>query len=134
SPGKRPAHTLSPTLWTHNGALSLILGTRGGHQQPQILAQMAAHLLYLGLSPAEAQDIPRWTTAEFGRETVSSVTVESDMPARIVEGLRELGHSVEFSTGRVGGWGPVAAIRVTKSGLRTGAADRRVATASAGVR
>lgn len=133
-PGRRPAHTLAPTLWTQDGALSLILGTRGGHHQPQILAQMAAHLLYVGLSPAEAQDLPRWTTDEFGPGTFSSVAVESDMPASIVEGLREMGHGVEVAESSVGGWGPVSAIRVTGSGLRSGAADRRVTTASAGVR
>ena len=133
-PGRRPAHTLSPTLWTQDGALSLILGTRGGHQQPQILAQMAAHLLYLGLSPAEAQDLPRWTTDEFGPRTFSSVSVESDMPPAIIERLRQMGHAVAVAEGSVGGWGPVSTIRVMGSGLRSGAADRRVATASAGVR
>ena len=134
SPGRRPAHTLSPTLWTRNGVLSLLLGTRGGHQQPQILAQMAANLLHVGLSPGDAQDLPRWTTDQFGPQTVSSVAVESNMSGRIVETLGELGHHVEVATGRVGGWGPVAAIRVAETGLRTGAADRRVASASAGVR
>ncbi len=133
-PGRRPAHTLAPTLWTQAGDLSLILGTRGGHQQPQILAQMAAHLLYLGRSPAEAQDQPRWTTDAFGPRTSSSLAVESDMPAPIIERLRQMGHSVEVTDGSVGGWGPVSAIRVTRSGLRSGAADPRVATASAGVR
>ncbi len=133
-PGRRPAHTLAPTLWTQDGALSLILGTRGGHHQPQILAQMAAHLLYLGLSPAEAQDLSRWTTDEYGPGTSSSVAVESDMPGAIIEGLREMGHHVEVAESSVGGWGPVSAIRVTGSGLRSGAADQRVTTASAAVR
>lgn len=133
-PGRRPAHTLAPTLWTHSGNLSLTLGTRGGHQQPQILAQMAAHLLYVELSPAEAQDLPRWTTREFGAGTISSLAVESNMPATTIEALRDIGHVIELAEGSVGGWGPVSAIRVTRSGLRSGAADQRVATASAAVR
>ena len=40
--GKRPLHTLSPTLWTDGTSLDLLLGTRGGDQQPQFLAQFAA--------------------------------------------------------------------------------------------
>ncbi len=43
-PGRRPLHTLSPTIWTEGNRLALVLGTRGGHQQPQLLAQMGAHL------------------------------------------------------------------------------------------
>ena len=38
--GKKPLHTLSPTLWTKENKLELILGTRGGRYQPQLLAQM----------------------------------------------------------------------------------------------
>ena len=44
-PGKRPLHTLAPTLWTRGDESALILGTRGGDQQPQYLAQMVAAML-----------------------------------------------------------------------------------------
>lgn len=37
-PGRRPLHTLSPTIWTEGNRLALVLGTRGGHQQPQLLS------------------------------------------------------------------------------------------------
>ncbi len=60
APGKRPLHTLSPTLWTKDGRLELLLGTRGGSYQPQILVQIAANLLYAGLAPRETQARPRW--------------------------------------------------------------------------
>ena len=64
APGKRPRHTLSPTLWTRDGRLSLLLGTRGGYQQPQYLLQMAALLFVAGLGPAAAQAQPRWHMEE----------------------------------------------------------------------
>src|SRR5690606_6496603 len=37
APGKRPLHTLSPSLWTRNGSLAGVVGTRGGHIQPQLM-------------------------------------------------------------------------------------------------
>ena len=58
-PGNRPLHTLAPTLWTRDDRLALILGTRGGHQQPQLLAQVAAFLLHGGDTPPQAQLRPR---------------------------------------------------------------------------
>lgn len=133
-PGRRPAHTLAPSLWTRNGDLALILGTRGGDQQPQLLAQVAAHIFHARLSPAEAQKVPRWTTSEFGPGTTSTLLTESRLPSSIIESLRSRGHLVEVASAWEGGWGPVGAITVDDAGLRTGAADPRVATASAGVR
>ena len=34
-PGRRPLHTLSPTVWTNGTALDLLLGTRGGAPRSQ---------------------------------------------------------------------------------------------------
>lgn len=134
TPRRRPAHTLAPTLWTDNSGLSLILGTRGGHQQPQLLTQMAAHLLHAGMSPADAQREPRWTTRSFGPGSPSVLSIESRMPPATLDALRSRGHEVETAEPFMGGWGPVSAIRIHPSGLRIGAGDPRVATASAGVR
>jgi gamma-glutamyltranspeptidase/glutathione hydrolase len=44
APGKRPAHTLSPTLVEEDGRLRVVLGTMGGLIQPQALAQILMHL------------------------------------------------------------------------------------------
>ena len=38
-PNKKPLHTLSPTIWSKDGSLDFITGTRGGRYQPQLLAQ-----------------------------------------------------------------------------------------------
>ncbi len=133
-PGRRPAHTLAPSLWTHSDGLSLILGTRGGNQQPQILTQMAAHLLHAGLSPSAAQQEPRWTTKSLAPGSPSTLNVESRMLPAVVEELRTRGHHIEVGAPLEAGWGPVSAIRVNASGLRVGAGDPRVRTASAAVR
>ncbi len=129
-PGKRPLHTLSPTLWTANGRLDLLLGTRGGHHQPQLLAQLAAHRLHAGLDLADAQAFPRWTIPGFA-DPVSHIVVETRMTPHIRESLAARGHEIEERADWVPGWGPIAAIEIDAAGLRTGAADPRVDTALA---
>jgi len=129
-PGKRPLHTLSPTLWTRGDRTALILGTRGGHQQPQYLAQMAALLLHAGLSPADAQISPRWH-AEGPGPSGSAIVVEGRMSAGVVDGLLDRGHSVAKGPDYPQGWGPVSLITIAKDGTRVGAADPRVTSATA---
>jgi gamma-glutamyltranspeptidase/glutathione hydrolase len=129
--GKRPLHTLAPTLWTRDGSLALVLGTRGGDQQPQYLAQVAAALLYNGDSPLQAQSRPRWNIAADGLSE-SVVLVEPGMPEEVVSGLEGFGHTVVPGPARTPGWGPVSIIAVDSTGTRSAAADPRVTTATAG--
>ena len=128
--GKRPRHTLSPTLWTRDGALRLLLGTRGGHQQPQYLLQAAALLFVAGLTPAEAQARPRWHI-EGAEGTGSALVAESRMPEHVVAGLRRLGHAVAAGPPLASAWGPVSIIAAAPDGTRAAAADPRVGTAQA---
>ncbi|MBT8207274.1 MAG: gamma-glutamyltransferase family protein, partial [Acidimicrobiia bacterium] len=130
APGKRPMHTLSPTSWTRGDRLELLLGTRGGHQQPQLLLQALAALFHANLTPAEAQGLPRWTTSEWKPATRSRILVEDGFEA--ASALAAMGHDVDPEPkGRQGGWGPISLIRVGDDGMATGAADPRVSTSSA---
>ncbi|MGF1666090.1 MAG: gamma-glutamyltransferase family protein [Acidimicrobiia bacterium] len=128
TPRRRPLHTLSPSLWTRDGRIEALLGTRGGHQQPQLLAQMAVHLFWAGMDPASAQCQPRWTMDEFGPGAASQVLIESDTDPAALAHLERSGHHLVLQTPLQGGWGPVSAIVVDAEGLRTGAADPRVDT------
>lgn len=132
APGKRPLHTLAPTLWTDGGDLRLVLGTRGGQYQPQLLIQLAAHHLAAGVPLAEAMALPRWTVDHWGRRKRHVVLVEPEMPETVLNGLRRCGHRVERVQGTQAGWGPMAAIATTTAGVEA-AADPRVSTSSAWV-
>jgi gamma-glutamyltranspeptidase/glutathione hydrolase len=130
APGKRPLHTLSPTMWSKSGELRMVLGTRGGHQQPQLLAQVAAHLS-ADDEPWVAQSRPRWTTETTAPGTESVLRLESAFDASIVSELRSRGHEIELLDDETGGWGPISMILLDDGGLRTAAADPRVDTSSA---
>jgi gamma-glutamyltranspeptidase/glutathione hydrolase len=132
-PGRRPLHTLSPSLWTDGDQLRLVLGTRGGHQQPQMLSTMAALHLHAGLEPGEAQAHPRWTTAYLGGDR-SEVQLEGRMSSGISDSLSRRGHTVRMDPDWPRANGPISMIQVTRSGLRIGAADPRVETTMAGAR
>jgi gamma-glutamyltranspeptidase/glutathione hydrolase len=124
APGRRPLHTLAPTLWTRSGRLDTLLGTRGGHQQPQLLLQVAAHRMLAGLDLAAAQQAPRWALDQLAGNP--PLRVEPGMP----DGLALAGRAVETTAGPMEGWGPVSVIEVGSDGTRTGAADPRVSTAA----
>ena len=129
-PGRRPLHTLSPTIWTEGNRLALVLGTRGGHQQPQLLAQMGAHLHHAGLEPGVAQAVPRWTIQDINA-TPSMVSVESRTDPRTIDTLRARGHGVGIDGPWEPDWGPISAISISPDGLREAVADPRVETALA---
>jgi gamma-glutamyltranspeptidase/glutathione hydrolase len=132
APGKRPLHTLSPSIWTAGGRLAGLLGTRGGDYQPQLLLQMAIRVFGARLAPGAAQTRPRWMVPP-GQSSGSEVAVEAHAPAEVVKGLERRGHRVTVRHETQHGWGPVSVITIDENGLRTAAADPRVDTAMAAV-
>lgn len=132
-PGRKPLHTLSPTLWTQDGALRLLLGTRGGQYQPQILLQVAANRLWAGRDPGMAQDLPRWQLDGWGSGGKAELLVETRMNQGIVSGLRARGHRVAEAGPWMAGWGPVSMIESDDVSAR-GVADPRVSTSDAATR
>lgn len=129
TPGNRPMHTLAPTLWTKGDALDLVLGTRGGDQQPQFLAQFAANHFHSGLSASESQELPRWSMEQPEPGTDSAVTIEPRFAEATVVGLRDRGHGITTGVPWNAGYGPISAIDV--AGENAAAADPRVSTSAA---
>ncbi len=126
-PGKRPLHTLSPTLWTDGDQPRWLLGTRGGAIQPQLLAQVAARGIVSSSGLDEAQQAPRWSIADFGPQTQSVVRLEPGVPAEVTDGLARRGHQLEQMDEPQSGWGPVSVIELDGDS-RQAAADPRVTT------
>lgn len=132
APGKRPLHTLSPTLWTEGPTTRWLLGTRGGPVQPQLIAQVAARAVLTGHDPKEALAAPRWTIADFGPGSGSSLEVEPGVPPEVLAGLEGRGHRLDRLDTPQSGWGPVSIIGVSEDDTVAGS-DPRVETTSAEV-
>ncbi|HEX6285909.1 MAG TPA: gamma-glutamyltransferase [Acidimicrobiia bacterium] len=130
APGKRPLHTLSPTLWTEHDRPRWILGTRGGSVQPQLIAQMASSAILSGEDLNRAQARPRWTVSEFGPGTGSGPTLEPGFHAAGVADLEARGHDLTVLAGPQPGWGPISIIELDGE-IRRAVADPRVDTTSA---
>jgi len=126
-PGRRPLHTLSPTLWTRDGDLQLLLGTRGGQYQPQTLLQVAANRFWAGMDSRTAQERPRWQLDGLQVDHAPELLVESRMSPGVVSGLESRGHRVSTAGPWMAGWGPVSMIEADATGAR-GVADPRVST------
>jgi gamma-glutamyltranspeptidase/glutathione hydrolase len=86
APGKRPMHTLSPVLADSNES-RLVVGTMGGHSQPQILTQVLSRL-FAGESAQNAVAQPRFTVGPWDdHETPDTVAFESDIDVHIADEL-----------------------------------------------
>jgi gamma-glutamyltranspeptidase/glutathione hydrolase len=130
TPGRRPLHTLSPTLWTDGDQPRWTIGTRGGAVQPQLIAQVAARAILGGAPADQAQDAPRWATSQFGPGSDSQLAFEPGVPDGVTDNLEARGHSIKRLEDRQPGWGPMSLIELSGSDLRA-AADPRVDTTAA---
>ena len=132
-PGRRPAHTLSPTAVTGaGGSLRAVLGSMGGDAQPQILLQVLARWLVSGQEPGDVVAAGRWVLSggETGFDTWYrggdhlTVVVEGQAPDGWAPGLARRGHRVEVADGYAHRFGHAHLITVSGDHL-AGATDPR---------
>jgi gamma-glutamyltranspeptidase/glutathione hydrolase len=100
-PHKRPFHTIIPAFVTKEGKPWLCFGVMGGDLQPQGQVQVLVNLIDFGLDVQGAGDAAR--TSHSGSQSPGGakmdasggrVTVESGVPATVVEELGRRGHHV----------------------------------------
>jgi gamma-glutamyltranspeptidase / glutathione hydrolase len=116
-PRKRPMHTLVPAMVLKDGKPLMAFGVMGAHFQPMGHAYVMANMFHYGMDPQQAIDAPR---AFFDGATV---LVEEAVPAAVVAGLRQLGHSVAV---RRMPWGGGQAVFIDRgNGVLIGASDHR---------
>ena len=127
TPGKKPLHTLSPTIWSKEGNLEFIAGTRGGRYQPQLLIQTI--LPYIQKFDAFEKIIkePRWVIENFSNDTLSKLRFEK-INNKDLEILLQKGHEVEIENQFRKGNGPISIIYKKQNGNFEGVCDVRVGT------
>src|SRR6202045_102918 len=85
APGKRPLHTIIPSLATRGGRAVMPFGVMGGQYQPVGQVHVLTNMLDYGCDVQEAIDMPR------GLHYEGVYQLEDSVPAEIVEGLKKLG-------------------------------------------
>jgi oxamate amidohydrolase len=115
APGKRPAHTLMPAMAHRTDRPAVILGTMGGHGQPQINATTLIRIAELGLEPAAAVAAPRWLVGGLD-EGDDWVLAEEDVPRRVRDDLGAAGLPAVTVPHHSGDVGHAQAIRVLADG------------------
>ena len=110
-PGKRPFHTIIPSLVTKDGKPVFVFGVMGGDMQPQGQVQVLVNWIDYGMNIQMAGDAAR--VRHEGSATPTGVLetppggivhVESGIPQDTIDELRRMGHSVEFARRSMGGY------------------------------
>ena len=127
-PGRKPLHTLSPTIWSVDGNLDMVIGTRGGRYQPQLLSHFILKILK-NENLEHAMTSPRWNIDEFGKESVSEINIEPGIDEKIINDLIKKGHKVNQLNDLQNSYGPISAI-VNTAESWIASHDIRVDTAS----
>lgn len=110
-PGKRPFHTIIPSIVTRDGKPVFVFGVMGGDMQPQGQAQVLVNWIDFGMNIQMAGDASRirhegsaTPTGVLESPPGGTVHVESGLPASTVEALKALGHDVKISRNSMGGY------------------------------
>jgi gamma-glutamyltranspeptidase / glutathione hydrolase len=113
-PGKRPFHTIIPAFAMRGGEPWLAFGVMGGDMQPQGHVQVILNLVDFGMNLQEAGDAPRFHHEDSSEPTGTLMTkggllhVESGVAPEIRRDLAAMGHVIQESVGRYGGYQAIA--------------------------
>ena len=125
APGKRPYHTIIPSMALKDGALWASFGVMGGFMQPQGHFQVISAMVDDELNPQEALNRPRWQIG--GGDPGGALLIEDGTPFRTMADLAERGHRIqpEAGLGR-GNFGRGQIIRYDReSGVMHGGSEPR---------
>lgn len=122
--GKRPLHTLMPSMLMKDGIFRGAFGTQGGDVQAQVQIQLVTDVVDYGIDPQEAIDLPRWLSG--GPNGPNEVRLEQGFSEKTISRLAQRGHGVTVIDAWHGGAGHAQMIlRDPDSGELLGGADPR---------
>jgi len=124
--GRKPFHTLNPSLALFDDGRVMPFGTMGGEGQPQTQAAIFTRYARFGQGLQQSVSAPRWLLGRTWGSETTSLKLESRFDPALVSQLRAAGHDVEvldepFSDTM----GHAGALVRHASGVIEGAADPR---------
>lgn len=119
APGKRPYHTLSPSMVLNaDGSVVMVVGTPGGDGQTQTVTQVINNILHFGMTPQQAVEAPRF------RAYARRLGVEPGVSDEVRDSLAARGHNVVVQPPSAE-FGGAQVILVLPSGARMVGSDFR---------
>jgi gamma-glutamyltranspeptidase/glutathione hydrolase len=118
-PGKRPFHTIIPSMVFKDGKLFMSFGVMGGAIQPQGHVQVLTNFIDMGMNLQQAIEAPRYRYLSGKR-----VLFEDAMTEPVIKSLIERGHERSSQAGASMGGGQAIMIDAA-SGSLMGASDQR---------
>ncbi len=133
-PGRKPFHTLNPSLARFADGRVMPFGTMGGEGQPQTQAAVYTRVARFGQGLAQAVAAPRWLLGRTWGDVSTTLKLESRFDPALVQALRDAGHAVEMLDEAFSDtMGHAGALMRHPDGRIEGAADPRSDGAAAGV-
>lgn len=125
-PGRKPFHTLNPSLAHFDDGRVMPYGTMGGEGQPQTQAAVFTRYARFGQSLQQAVTAPRWLLGRTWGDVSTSLKLESRFDPALVQALIAAGHQVELLSEPFSDtMGHAGALVRHPSGLIEGAVDPR---------
>jgi gamma-glutamyltranspeptidase / glutathione hydrolase len=118
-PGKRPRHTLCPSLVFADGAPRWALASPGGLSQTVTLTQVLGNLVDRGMRPAAATAAPRWCLSR-GREVLIEPSY-SGLPQALLGVVRVVDDPYSFGSAKVVAWETDGRLTASADGRRDAA-------------
>ncbi len=96
APGRRPFHTLNPSLAVFDDGRVMPYGSMGGDGQPQFQAQIFTRTLF-GVPLAEAIDRPRFLYGKLWATETPTLKLEPRFDDSLIRRLKAAGHDIEIA-------------------------------------
>jgi gamma-glutamyltranspeptidase/glutathione hydrolase len=125
TPGRKPFHTLNPSLARFHDGRVMAFGTMGGEGQPQTQAALFTRYAHFDMPLQAAITAPRWLLGRTWGAESTTLKVEARIAAKTVDELRGAGHAVEIVGAFDDVMGHAGAVTRWPNGLLEGAADPR---------
>jgi gamma-glutamyltranspeptidase/glutathione hydrolase len=133
-PGRKPFHTLNPSLARFADGRVMPYGTMGGEGQPQTQAAVYTRYARFGQPLQQAVAAPRWLLGRTWGDTSTTLKLESRFEPALVAQLQAAGHAVEpLAEAWSDTMGHAGALVRHPDGRIEGAADPRSDGAAVGV-
>ncbi|MDI6024655.1 gamma-glutamyltransferase family protein [Corticibacterium sp. UT-5YL-CI-8] len=125
APGRKPFHTLNPSMALLPDGGTMVYGTMGGEGQPQTQAALFSRHALFGQGLQEAITAPRWLLGKTWGEESVTLKIEDRFEPSVVSALRDAGHQVEIVAPFSPMMGHAGAVKRRSDGTFEGATDPR---------